>query len=122
MYLEGNAFFDVAKDAHRPFYVYSGDIVVRVLGTSFKVAIDKESGDITVLVTTGKVAVTKKTAPLPHPLILTTNQIAFYKGHSRDLIQLQADKEGPRSGHYTCGPGYQLQLRRDPGRTDLPDP
>jgi transmembrane sensor len=93
VYLEGNAFFDVAKDAHRPFFVYSGDLVVRVLGTSFKVATDKESGDITILVTTGKVAVTKKTAPLPHPLILTTNQIAIYKGHSRDLVQLQAEKK-----------------------------
>jgi transmembrane sensor len=93
VYLEGNAFFEVAKDARRPFYVYSGDLVVRVLGTSFKVATDKESGDITVLVTTGKVAVTKKTAPLPHPLILTTNQIAFYKGQSRDLVQLKAEEK-----------------------------
>ena len=93
VYLEGNAFFEVAKDARRPFYVYSGDLVVRVLGTSFKVATDKESGDITVLVTTGKVAVTKKTAPLPKPLILTTNQIAFYKGHSRDLVRLDAEKK-----------------------------
>lgn len=93
VYLEGNAFFEVAKDARRPFYVYSGDVVVRVLGTSFKVVTDKESGDITVLVTTGKVAVTRKTAPLPHPLILTTNQIALYKGHSRDLVQLNAEKK-----------------------------
>jgi transmembrane sensor len=93
VYLEGNAWFEVAKDARRPFYVYSGDVVVRVLGTSFKVATDKESGDITVLVTTGKVAVTKKTAPLPEPLILTTNQIAFYKGHSRDLVQLNAENK-----------------------------
>ncbi len=93
VYLEGNAYFDVAKDARRPFYVYSGDVVVRVLGTSFKVTTDKENGDITVLVTTGKVAVTRKTAPLPQPLILTTNQIAFYKGHSRDLIQLKAEKK-----------------------------
>lgn len=93
VYLEGNAFFDVAKDARRPFYVYSGDLEVRVLGTSFKVVTDKESGDITVLVTTGKVAVTRKTAPLREPLILTTNQIAFYKGHTGDLVQLQAEKK-----------------------------
>ena len=92
VYLEGNAYFDVAKDARRPFFVYSGDVVVRVLGTSFKVATDKESGDITVLVTTGKVAVSKKTAPLPEPLILTTNQIARYKGQTRDLFQLKAEK------------------------------
>ncbi|HXB33923.1 MAG TPA: FecR domain-containing protein [Puia sp.] len=95
VYLEGNAYFDVAKDARRPFYVYSGDVVVRVLGTSFKVTTNKENGDITVLVTTGKVAVTRRTAPLPQPLILTTNQIAFYKGHSRDLIQLKAEKKDP---------------------------
>jgi transmembrane sensor len=93
VYLEGNAYFEVSKDARRPFYVYSGDIVVRVLGTSFKVATDKENGDVTVLVTTGKVAVTKKTAPLPEPLILTTNQMAFYKGHSRDLVQLKAENK-----------------------------
>jgi len=93
VYLEGNAYFDVARDARRPFYVYSGDVVVRVLGTSFKVTTDKENGDITVLVTTGKVAVTRKTVPLPHPLILTTNQIALYKGHSRDLVQLNAEKK-----------------------------
>jgi transmembrane sensor len=93
VYLQGNAFFDVAKDARRPFYVYSGDVVVRVLGTSFKVVTDKESGDITVLVTTGKVAVTRKNIPLTHPLILTTNQIALYNGHSRDLVQLNAEKK-----------------------------
>jgi len=95
VYLEGNAYFDVAKDAGRPFCVYSGDVVVRVLGTSFNVATDKESGDITVLVTTGRVAVTRKNIPLTHPLILTTNQIAFYKVHSRDLVQLKAEKKDP---------------------------
>ena len=93
VYLEGNAFFEVAKDPRRPFYVYSGDVVVRVLGTSFKVATDKESGDITVLVTTGKVAVSKKTAPLPQPIILTNNQIAIYKVQTRDLVQLKAEKK-----------------------------
>jgi transmembrane sensor len=93
VYLEGNAFFEVAKDSRRPFYVYSGDVVVRVLGTSFKVATDKESGDITVLVTTGKVAVSKKTAPLPQPIILTNNQIAIYKVQTRDLVQLKAEKK-----------------------------
>ena len=93
VYLQGNAYFDVAKDARRPFFVYSGDVVVKVLGTSFKVATDKESGDITVLVTTGKVAVSKKTAPSPQPLILTTNQIARYKGQTRDLVQFKAEKK-----------------------------
>jgi transmembrane sensor len=93
VYLEGNAFFEVAKDVHRPFYVYSGDIVVRVLGTSFKVATDKESGDVTVLVRTGKVAVSKKTGTLPHPIILTPDHLAVYKEQSRDLVTAAAEKK-----------------------------
>jgi transmembrane sensor len=93
VYLEGNAFFEVAKDISRPFYVYSGDVVVRVLGTSFKVATDKESGDVTVLVRTGKVAVSKKTGTLPHPIILTPDHIAVYKEQSRDLVASAAEKK-----------------------------
>jgi hypothetical protein len=114
VYLEGNAFFDVAKDAHRPFYVYSGDLVVRVLGTSFKVVTDKENGDITVLVTTGKVAITKKTSPLPQPLILTTNQIAFYKGLSRDLVQLKAEKKDLAPDLIPTAPAISFNFEETP--------
>ncbi|MDR1331060.1 MAG: FecR domain-containing protein [Tannerella sp.] len=35
--LEGEAYFDVARDARRPFTVSSGEVDVRVLGTSFNV-------------------------------------------------------------------------------------
>jgi transmembrane sensor len=114
VYLEGNAYFDVAKDARRPFYVYSGDVVVRVLGTSFKVTTNKENGDITVLVTTGKVAVTRRTAPLPQPLILTTNQIAFYKGHSRDLIQLKAEKKDLAADIIPTAPAISFNFDETP--------
>ena len=57
VYLVGEAFFDVVKDSKRPFYVYGGEIVTKVLGTSFSVnaAVDAES--IEVSVTTGKVSV-----------------------------------------------------------------
>ena len=35
--LTGEAFFDVQKDAHRPFFVQAGDVVIKVLGTRFDV-------------------------------------------------------------------------------------
>ena len=33
--LTGEAFFDVQKDAHHPFFVQAGDVVIKVLGTRF---------------------------------------------------------------------------------------
>jgi transmembrane sensor len=94
VYLEGNAFFEVAKDAARPFYVYSKDLVVRVLGTSFSMTTNRENGDVTVVVRTGKVAISKKTDSLNRqaPLILTSNQKAWYKAQVRDLIASVPDQ------------------------------
>ncbi|MEJ0102480.1 MAG: FecR family protein [Bacteroidota bacterium] len=57
VYLHGEAFFEVAKDAKRPFYVYSGKIVTKVLGTSFRIISDDNLGKTTVAVRTGKVTV-----------------------------------------------------------------
>ncbi|HVW60072.1 MAG TPA: FecR family protein [Puia sp.] len=91
IYLEGNAFFEVAPDAVRPFNVYTKDLVVRVLGTSFNVATNKENGDVTVLVRSGKVAVSKKTNPSHEPLILGTNQGGLYRMGTHDLIQASQD-------------------------------
>ncbi len=91
VYLEGNAFFEVAPDAARPFNVYTKDLVVRVLGTSFNVTTNKENGDVTVLVRSGKVAVSKKTNPAYEPLILETNQGGLYKMGTHDLVQTSTD-------------------------------
>ncbi|MBB2148682.1 FecR family protein [Pedobacter gandavensis] len=57
---KGTAFFEVAKDPGRPFLVYSGEIVTKVLGTKFKVSnytATKGAAAIEVSVTEGKVQV-----------------------------------------------------------------
>lgn len=56
--LEGEAFFDIAKDPVRPFRVVTGDVVTRILGTSFDVNAYRERNYVSVTVATGKVAVT----------------------------------------------------------------
>lgn len=54
--LEGEAFFEVEKDASRPFKITSGQVLTTVLGTSFNVhAFQNE--DVRVTVLTGKVKV-----------------------------------------------------------------
>lgn len=55
--LEGEAFFDVAKDRRRPFLVYSDKLVTKVLGTSFTIRAFQHEKDFLVKVKTGKVSV-----------------------------------------------------------------
>jgi transmembrane sensor len=57
VYLKGEGFFEVAKDSSKPFLVYAGHIIVRVLGTSFNVVSNTEKTKSCVSVTSGKVKV-----------------------------------------------------------------
>lgn len=57
VYLTGQGFFDVVKDPSRPFYVYSKQIVTRVLGTTFFVDAPEDGSKVEVQVITGKVSV-----------------------------------------------------------------
>lgn len=76
VYLKGDAFFDIAKDAGRPFFVYTPKVGIRVLGTSFNVS--EENGNLTVTVKTGKIAVYNLADKQPHTYIVTPNhQIHF---------------------------------------------
>lgn len=50
---EGEALFEVVKDANHPFIVQCGDVKVKVLGTSFSIKTNPEHVELTVL--TGKV-------------------------------------------------------------------
>ncbi|KAA0989125.1 FecR family protein [Dyadobacter aurulentus] len=55
--LSGSAFFDITRQANRPFYVYADEIVTKVLGTSFHVRSFSDEKDVSVEVKTGRVAV-----------------------------------------------------------------
>ena len=56
--LEGEAFFEVAKDKRRPFIVKTNYLTLKVLGTSFNVKTFSNSDEVTVALATGKVEVT----------------------------------------------------------------
>lgn len=53
--LEGQAFFDVARDESKPFVIHAGGASVEVLGTSFSVDATENSEITTVFVESGKV-------------------------------------------------------------------
>ncbi len=64
VYLEGEAFFQVAHDSTRPFIVHAANAVTRVLGTEFSVRAYPDDREVEVVVKTGKVAL-RRSSSLP---------------------------------------------------------
>ncbi|MBI5381582.1 MAG: FecR domain-containing protein [Opitutae bacterium] len=65
--LQGEAHFEVAKDAARPFVVAAHGVEVRAVGTAFAVRLVTKS--VEVLVTEGRVAVERTTASATTPTV-----------------------------------------------------
>ena len=84
LFLEGEAYFDVAHNQARPFYVYAGNVVTKVLGTSFIVRASGKDEKVTVSVKTGKVSVYSRKAS-HKKTVLTPNQEAVYDNET-DLV------------------------------------
>jgi len=55
--ISGEAYFNVKHDKTKPFIIVSGNARVEVLGTSFNINTQAASGNIEIVLTTGKVAV-----------------------------------------------------------------
>ena len=88
LFLEGEAYFDVSHNKDRPFYVYAGNVVTKVLGTSFIVRAGGKDQKVTVSVKTGKVSVYSRTTA-HKKTVLTQNQEAVYD-EVTDLVATQA--------------------------------
>jgi transmembrane sensor len=85
IFLEGEAFFDIRKEPGVPFYVYTGQIITRVLGTSFVVHSNPADVRTTVTDVTGRVSVyrqedfySRSAESGPAGIILTPNQEVVY--------------------------------------------
>src|SRR5664280_1250499 len=57
VYLSGEAFFEIAPDASKPFIIDAGNAKVKVVGTSFNVITNNSESAVEVFVKTGKVLV-----------------------------------------------------------------
>jgi ferric-dicitrate binding protein FerR (iron transport regulator) len=79
VYLEGEAFFDVAQQEARPFVVYARHTQTQVLGTTFDIKAYKEA-PVEVAVLSGKVAVSRNTEDkTASRLVLTKGRKAIFK-------------------------------------------
>lgn len=95
--LSGEAFFNIAHNAEKPFYAFANEVVTKVLGTSFNIVAYPDDLNVTVSVKTGKVSVYTRSdekgrlADQEEDLILTPNQQAVYSRNeqkvSRTLVK-----------------------------------
>jgi transmembrane sensor len=98
VYLKGEGFFNVKRDTTKPFYVYAGDLVTEVLGTSFTVKSFEKDKTAEVIVVSGKVKVynmpnteggTKKDMK---PIIITPNQKIVFEKITQDIKPLVVEQ------------------------------
>ena len=74
--LEGEGYFDVKRDEERPFFVETGDMTVRVLGTAFDVRNYEDAGNMSTVLLNGSVEV--MFAGNDRPVALKPNQSVVY--------------------------------------------
>jgi transmembrane sensor len=100
VYLTGDAFFEIKKNAARPFYVYTSSVITKVLGTSFRIEAYPSSPKTTVTVRTGKVSVYRKddfyeaTARGNESggIVVTPNQELVFDQESNELNKILTDR------------------------------
>ncbi|MBM0104889.1 FecR domain-containing protein [Steroidobacter sp. S1-65] len=103
--VRGEALFEVAHDAQRPFDVRIDDTVARAVGTQFEV--DRRDNRTVVTVVEGRVAVTSAAAAAPH-LLSAGERITV------DSTGLGAVEKGIKLDDATAWTRRQLVFRRRP--------
>jgi ferric-dicitrate binding protein FerR (iron transport regulator) len=87
VYLEGEAFFDVAKDPDHPFIVDVNDMQVKVLGTAFNVNAYTKSNDIITTLVEGKVEVRNEFFE-KNDQLLPNEQFTFNKSNGKTVKKI----------------------------------
>ena len=96
VYLSGEAFFDIAHNAGKPFIIYSGDVVTTVLGTAFNIKQDVGKHIVEVTVARGKVRVARGTKMLG---ILTPSQQISYNTQNSIAVRSTVDSRKVAAWH-----------------------
>lgn len=99
----GEAHFQVAKDAQRPFVVSAGAIEVRAVGTAF--AVDLGASAVDVLVTEGRVAVNNTAPAVP------TSPLPALEAGRRIVIDRESSTAGPAAPRVSELSAADMQAR-----------
>jgi transmembrane sensor len=92
--LDGEAYFDVVKDASRPFVVHTAGIDIKVLGTAFNVRAYKVDPTIEATLIHGAIEVTDKTKPgTPKIMLKPREKLVFNKALANRVATTAARQE-----------------------------
>lgn len=90
VYLDGEAYFEVAHNAKKPFIVHTGELKTRVLGTVFNIVAYQDNTEVRVVLLSGKVEVTEERGSAERgSLILQPKQAARYQKEAQALIKTE---------------------------------
>jgi transmembrane sensor len=82
--LEGEAYFEIRRNEDAPFKVHAGKTIVKVLGTSFNVNIEKNTGNVDLVVNSGQVAFYRINS-IKHNILLTGGMQGIYFARLREI-------------------------------------
>ncbi len=83
--LFGEAYFEVAKDAEKPFIVKTSDIDIKVLGTKFNISTYGEDNVIQTVLKEGSVSIHRKSAGFfKSDIVIRPNQLASFNKATND--------------------------------------
>lgn len=99
--LEGEAYFDVVKDAKRPFIVHTSGINIRVLGTAFNVKSYPLEPTIEATLVRGLIEVEKNNEPQSSKILLRPNEKLIF---NKPLSKIAATEEVKEQGIVTAAP------------------
>ncbi|MCF0040387.1 FecR family protein [Dyadobacter fanqingshengii] len=86
--MSGEAFFEVQKDPVQPFYIYSGEMLTKVTGTSFSIKANAAEKQVQLVVKTGTVEISVNSSDKEtkdNRLILNPNQLVTLNRESSAL-------------------------------------
>jgi ferric-dicitrate binding protein FerR (iron transport regulator) len=117
--LEGEAYFEVAKDARLPFVVHASSLDITVLGTSFAVKSYPQDETIEATLLNGSIEVSRKGNPGATRIILKPNEKLVY---SKYVTTHHPTGNPPSVPAYTApAPPPDVALTVNPIRQDIPD-
>jgi transmembrane sensor len=95
--LEGEGYFNIVKDASRPFIVHTGGIDVRVLGTTFNLKSYPQESTVEAVLLRGMLEVTNTTNPNSPKVILKPHEKIVFKKQNKEIIKSEDKDAGAAS-------------------------